>query len=104
MPVTIHNNENLKNAAYCLEEHVFINCKLTNCRLFYDGGPHQWENCSFENCQWSFRGAAENTVEVLVAIGMLEPGLAARQLTKASNIPVSIPSKHDGEHDFDIPV
>jgi hypothetical protein len=79
MPITIHKNESLRNAAYRLEEHVFINCKFTNCRLFYDGGPHQWENCSFENCEWSFRGAAEETVRLLEAIGMLKAEQAPRQ-------------------------
>jgi len=79
MPITIHNNENLKNAAYLIEEHVFNNCKLTNCQLFYDGGPFQWANTSFENCTWGFREAARNTIQVLTTLGLLKPGQAPPQ-------------------------
>jgi hypothetical protein len=42
MPIFVHNNETLKNAAYVVEEHIFINCKLTNCRLMYSGGVFEW--------------------------------------------------------------
>jgi hypothetical protein len=74
MPITIHTNEKLKNAAYRLEEHVFNDCTLTNCHLFFDGGPYQWANCKFENCQWSFRGAARETIQLLSTLGLLKPG------------------------------
>jgi hypothetical protein len=31
MPITVQNNENLKNAAaHMVDEHIFNNCKLTN--------------------------------------------------------------------------
>jgi hypothetical protein len=79
MSITIHNNETLKNTAYRVEEHIFNNCKLTDCQLFYDGGPFQWVNTSFENCAWNFRGAARDTVQILVTLGLLKPGQAPPQ-------------------------
>ena len=85
MPITVHNNENLKNVAYRLEEHIFNNCKLTNVHLFYDGGPFQWANCVFENCQWSFRGQAKDTIQLLTTIGVLKMGQAPPQTMQATS-------------------
>lgn len=79
MPITIHKHEMLKNQSYRLEEHIFENCKLTNCHLFYDGGPYQWVNTNFENCAWSFRGPARDTVQMLTTLGLLKPGQAPPQ-------------------------
>jgi hypothetical protein len=74
MPVNIHHGETLKNAAYRIEEHVFNNCKLTNCDLFYDGGSFGWTNTTFENCRWTFRGAARDTVQLLSTLGLIKAG------------------------------
>jgi hypothetical protein len=74
MPITVHNNENLKNAAYVIEEHIFNNCKLTNCRLIYTGGSFEWVNTTFESCFWGFRGPAKDTIGLLMTLGMLKPG------------------------------
>jgi hypothetical protein len=72
MPITVHNNETLERLALRLEEHVFINCKLIECRLFYDGGPFEWTNASFQNCQFSFRGPAMTTIQALQSLGMMK--------------------------------
>jgi hypothetical protein len=85
MPVTIHNNETLKGVAIRLEEHVFINCKLINCSVFYDGGPFQWTNTFFDNCQFSFRDAAMNTIRVLQTLGMLKEGPTPPPLVSESS-------------------
>jgi hypothetical protein len=79
VPITLHQNETLKNACYALEEHIFINCKLTNCRLYYSGGAFEWANTTFENCMWGFRGAAAQTIAFQMTIGMLKPGQAPPQ-------------------------
>lgn len=79
MPIILHQNETLKNAAYAVEEHIFINCKLTNCRLIYSGGAFEWANTTFENCFWGFRGPAEKTMQFLVAVGLVKPGQAPPQ-------------------------
>ena len=76
MPITLHQNETLKNAAYMVEEHIFVNCKLTNCRLIYSGGVCEWANTTFENCMWGFRGPAAQTMQFLVNVGVLKPGQA----------------------------
>jgi hypothetical protein len=75
MPITIHNNETLKGISVRLEEHAFNNCKLIECFVFYDGGPFQWTNTFFDNCQFSFREEAMNTIRVLQTLGMLKEGL-----------------------------
>jgi hypothetical protein len=80
MPITVHNNESLNNGAYRIEEHIFNNCKLTNCLLAYDGGPFQWMNCTFENCQWNFRGAARDTIQILNTLGLMKPGQTPQNL------------------------
>ena len=89
MPITVHNNETLKNVAFRLEEHVFNNCKLTNCHLFYDGGPFQWINCSFENCQWSFRERARDTIQLLNTLGLMKAGQVPPQNLQGTAGPVN---------------
>ena len=89
MPITVHKQENLKNAAYRLEEHIFIECKLTNCHLFYDGGSFQWSNCIFETCEWSFRGAAKDTIQLLATIGLLKAGQVPPQNLQGNAGPVN---------------
>jgi hypothetical protein len=76
MPYFIHNNENLKNAVYALDEHAFINCKLSNCTLVYSGGTFEFMNATFENCQWKFRNDAALTLQLCMSIGMLKQGQA----------------------------
>jgi hypothetical protein len=79
MPITIHNSETLKNACLVVEEHVFNNCKLSNCRLYYSGGAFEWTNTTFENCMWGFRGSARDTMQLMMTLGMLKPGQAPPQ-------------------------
>jgi len=79
MPITVHEGDTIIASTFVVEEHVFINCKLKNCRLFYSGGSFEWVNTSFENCAWSFRDDAGNTVRLAMAIGMLKQGQAPPQ-------------------------
>ena len=85
MSITVHNNEVLKGIALRLEEHVFNNCKIIESQVFYDGGPFQWTNSSFENCQIAFRGAAMNTTQVMQALGMLKQALQPPQTVSGSS-------------------
>ena len=48
MPITVHNGETLNDVALVMEEHIFINCKVTNCRLIYSGGTVEFSNTKFE--------------------------------------------------------
>jgi hypothetical protein len=74
MPFFIHKNETLKNVAYCLDEHAFFDCKLTNCTLVYSGGSFEFQNVQLDNCQWKFRNDASLTLQLLMSIGMIKPG------------------------------
>lgn len=76
MPITLHNGETLKNTCFAMEEHIFINCKLSNCRLIYSGGTVEWTNTTFENCMWGFRGPAAQTMHLLAMVGLIKPGQA----------------------------
>jgi hypothetical protein len=72
MPVFVHVDQEISNVVLLLEEHVFQRCKIKDCRLFDDGGPFEWVDASFENCQWSFREAAQNTCRMLQMLGLLK--------------------------------
>jgi hypothetical protein len=82
--MTVHENTTLKNSTFLVEEHIFINCKLTNCRLLYSGGSFEWANTTFENCMWGFRGPAKDTMQLLMTLGMLKPGQAPPQMLQAT--------------------
>jgi hypothetical protein len=85
MPITLHEGDTITAATFVIEEHVFINCKLKNCRLYYSGGSFEWQNTSFENCQWGFRGCAKDTLMLCMTIGMLKQGqMPAPNITGAS--------------------
>lgn len=73
MPITVHEGSTLKKAAFQLEEHVFRNCVLIECTLYYSGGDFEFVNAQFQNCNFSFRGAARNTMQLQMTIGMLKP-------------------------------
>jgi hypothetical protein len=76
MPITVHEGDTIIASNFVVEEHIFINCKLKNCRLYYSGGPFEWVNTSFENCFWGFRGPAKDTMLLLTTLGILKPGQA----------------------------
>jgi hypothetical protein len=64
MPLFIHNNETLRNAAYCLEEHAFFQCKLTNSTLVYSGDSFEFQNLQLESiANGKFRNDAAMTPE-----------------------------------------
>jgi hypothetical protein len=74
MPIAVHEGDTIMASNFVVEEHIFINCKLKNCRLFYSGGAFEWVNTSFENCNWGFRGPARDTFQLLMTLGMLKQG------------------------------
>ena len=59
MPITVHENDTIMGSVFVVEEHIFINCKLKNCRLYYSGGAFEWQNTSFENCASLVRQLAD---------------------------------------------
>lgn len=74
MPINVHEGETIINATLVVEENIFVNCKLQNCRLYYSGGSFEWANTNFENCAWAFRDEAANTLRLQMTIGMLKQG------------------------------
>lgn len=51
---------------------AFIRCTLNNCTLFYSGGDADFTECELTNCQFHFRGPAENTFKFFKEMGMLK--------------------------------
>lgn len=74
MPVNIYEGHTLTKKAFVVEETIFRNCTLVECSLFYSGGAFEWVNTSFQNCQWSFRGAAKDTISLLQTLGLIKAG------------------------------
>ena len=74
MAVTRYEGRTFTKQVFQLEECWFVNCVLRECHLFYSGGSYLWENTTFENCDWKFQGAAAQTVNLLIQIGLLKPG------------------------------
>jgi hypothetical protein len=89
MPMTVHEGDTIMNSTFVVEEHVFLNCRLKNCRLYYSGGTFEWVNTTFENCAWGFRDSAGNTVRLAMLIGMLKPGQAPPQTFQGNSGPVN---------------
>jgi hypothetical protein len=66
-----HRNQNFQGKSFVVEEVAFINCKLTDCDLYYSGGDFDWMNSNFDNCRFHWRGAAKNTLALFQAMGIL---------------------------------
>jgi hypothetical protein len=58
--------------SFVIDETVFINCQLTDCDLYYEGGDFDWANTSFNACRFHWRGAAKRTADLLRLIGALK--------------------------------
>ena len=62
-----------ENQHLVLDEGVFINCTFRNCSLEYSGGDVYVQNCQGEGCQLVWRSAAQRTVILLQALGLMAP-------------------------------
>ncbi|MCZ6514557.1 MAG: hypothetical protein O6850_01700 [Acidobacteria bacterium] len=71
--MTRHEKETFENQHVVLDEGVFIECKFKNCSLEYSGGDTHIQNCKGEGCQLVWRGAAQRTVVLLQALGLMAP-------------------------------
>ena len=71
MPMVKYMNKTFAGEVFQIEECYFVNCVLKECVLFYGGGTFEWENTTFENCQWKFQNEARNTLQLLMTIGLL---------------------------------
>lgn len=85
----MHRDETIDGQTLKVEEHVFKNCHLVNCFLVYEGGPFDWQNTSWENCEWVVRGAALQTVQLLQTTGLWKPGGNPPKVSSSGNMLVN---------------
>ena len=78
-----NENKTFENQHVLLDDGVFINCTFKNCSLEFSGGDVYVQNCQGEGCQLVWRGAAQRTVILLQALGLMAPP----PVPKASEIP-----------------
>ncbi len=69
----VHKDKAFSNQSFELEGVCFMGCTLKECDLFYSGGEFGWQQSSFVNCRFHWRGEAKNTVALLQSIGALRP-------------------------------
>ncbi|MDQ3656687.1 MAG: hypothetical protein M3457_16635 [Chloroflexota bacterium] len=47
----------------------FVRCTFIKCELTYSGGgAADFEDCIFEDCSWTFEGAAVRTIDFLATV------------------------------------
>lgn len=80
-------NENFQGKSFHLDDVVFMNCKLTDCDLYYSGGDFEWVNSNFENCRFHWRGAAKNTLALAQTVGILKTPTPPVNLVPTSQKP-----------------
>lgn len=65
----IFTEQKFENQTIHLDFNRFVRCNFEKCQLVYHGShPPQLEECNFNNVQWSFAGAAGQTLNVMAAL------------------------------------
>lgn len=73
MPMTKYENTKISKQTLVLEECVFVNCVISDCDIFYDGGDFLWQKTRFEgDCRWYFRDAAARSQNLFRILGLLK--------------------------------
>jgi len=52
-----------------LDGKWFLNCAFRGCKVVYGGGKTLWKGVSWQDCEFTFVGSANYTVQVLQAVG-----------------------------------
>ncbi len=55
----------------------FERCAFVRCELVYDGRPTKLIDNTFEDCRWSFEGAAGDTLQFVAALCRDDPRIKA---------------------------
>ena len=71
--MTRNENKVFESTHVILDDGVFVNCTFKNCSLEYSGGDVYVQTCQGEGCQLVWRGAAQRTVVLLQALGLMVP-------------------------------
>jgi hypothetical protein len=74
-------NQDFQGKSFVIEEVAFVNCRLTDCDLYYSGGEFDWMNSHFESCRFHWRGPAKNTLALFQNIGMISAQTAPLPLS-----------------------
>jgi hypothetical protein len=56
---------------------AFERCAFVRCELVYDGRPTRLVDNGFEDCRWSFEGAAGDTLDFVAALCRDDPRIKA---------------------------
>lgn len=65
----IVQNKHIFDKNVLVDENHYIDCRFTRCRIIFTGkGPVRFDRCTFEECDWVFDDAAEETIQYLAAI------------------------------------
>jgi len=81
-----YENETFEKRHVVLDDGVFISCTFKNCSLEYSGGDVHVQNVQAESCQLIWRGAAQRTVFLLQALGLVIPPPAPHSAAGPSRV------------------
>jgi hypothetical protein len=69
----IVENQVVSGKTISIDDKLFDGGRYTNCTFLYSGGEFSWKNTTFENCQFTFAGAAQRTITLLGSLGLIPP-------------------------------
>ena len=55
----------------------YHHCTFRQCLMVIDGRPVELDGCTFDNCSWTFEGAAGNSIAMLKYLCQNDPRMAA---------------------------
>jgi hypothetical protein len=66
-------NQVVSGKTIAIDEKLFDGGRYTNCTFVHSGGEFSWRNTMFDNCHFTFAGAAQRTVSLLGNLGLIPP-------------------------------
>lgn len=97
------HNKTIDNVYIALDGKTFVRCHFKNCELNYSGLMRVGlKECTFEECKWTFSGAAKNTVNFMARIYSLGDSSAKVVETAFDQIRIKAASYSDTQKENDI--